>query len=245
MDATAVYSTINKAQKHTQEALVKTHAVLVKRVAWNLIGQIPAVIPIEDLIQVGMMGLLEAYKHYDPSKGASFETYASIRIRGFMLDELRHNDWIPRSVHRNARIIAVAVKNVENRLGRQASDREIAEELGLDLNEFYDLLKDSSSSQLQGFDDLGVTEDTLVGDLGRLPEPHTKVIHDDLLETLTNIIGNLPTAERMVLSLYYEQDLNLKEIGQVLGVSESRVCQIHTKATLRVKSRMLQHQSTK
>lgn len=240
MDATAVYKTINQAQQYTEEALVKTHAILVKRVARHLLGQIPAVIPIEDLIQVGMMGLLEAYKHYDPTKGASFETYASIRIRGFMLDEIRHNDWIPRSVHRNARMIAIAVKNVENRLGRQALDREIAEELGLDLNEFYDLLKDSAGSQLQGFDDLGVTDDTLVGELGRLSEPHTKVMHDDLLKTLADIIDTLPAAERMVLSLYYEQDLNLKEIGDVLGVSESRVCQIHTKATLRVKSRILQ-----
>lgn len=239
MDATAVYSTINKVQKHTQEALVKTHAILVNRVARHLLRQIPAVIPLEDLIQVGMMGLLEAYKHYDPTKGASFETYANIRIRGFMLDEIRHNDWIPRSVHRNARMVAIAVKNVENRLGRQALDRETAEELGLDLNEFYELLKDSASSQLQGFDDLGVTEDTLVGELGRLPEPHAKVMHDDLLEMLTGIIHTLPAAERMVLTLYYEQDLNLKEIGDVLGVSESRVCQIHTKATLKVKARIL------
>jgi RNA polymerase sigma factor for flagellar operon FliA len=205
-----------------------------------LLKQVPAVVPLEDLIQVGMIGLLEAYKHYDASKGASFETYATIRVRGFMLDEIRNNDWIPRSIHRNARVIALAVKNAENRLGRQVSEREIAEELGLDSHEFYELLKESASSQLQGFEDAGLTEDTMIGisEIGRLPEPHAKALQDDLLKTLTDIIHTLPPAERMVLALYYEQDLNLKEIGEVLGVSESRVCQIHTKATNHVKSKM-------
>lgn len=226
---------------YNPEALVKTHAALVKRIAYHVSGQLPLAIPLEDLIQVGMMGLLEAGKHYDASKGASFETYAGIRIRGYMLDEIRNNDWIPRSVHRNARTIALAVRNVENRLGRQASDREIASELGMDLAEFYELLKDSAASSIQGFDDLGLTDDSMQAEHGRLPEPHAKVMHDDLMQALSQIIEQLPYAERIVLSLYYEQDLHLKEIAEVLGVSESRISQILTQATLRIKSRFVQN----
>lgn len=235
MDATVAF---DKKHQQTQETLIKTHVLLVKRTARHILSQIPASVPLDDLIQVGMMGLLEASRHYDASKGASFETYAAIRIRGYMLDEIRQNDWVPRSVYRNARMIAFAVKTVENRLGRKALDREIAEELGLELNEFYELSKESASNQLQGYEDLGLSEDIMVGETGRLPEPHTKVIHDDMINTLSEIIDQLPATERMVLSLYYEQDLNLKEIGDVLSVSESRISQILSKATLRVKKKI-------
>lgn len=234
MDATAVYGRINQ---HPDETVVKKHAVMVKRIAHHLLVRLPPSVVLDDLLQAGMMGLLEAAKHYDPSKGASFETYAGIRIRGYMLDEVRRNDWVPRSVYRNGRTISAAVKCVENRLGREATDREIAEQLNISLKDYYEMLQESAGCQLQGFDDLGVSEDILSGEGEGIAEPHLMAMRDDLKEHLMAIIDNLPYKERMVLSLYYEHDLNLKEIGDVLGVSESRVSQIHTQATLRIKAR--------
>ncbi|WP_298627938.1 RNA polymerase sigma factor FliA [uncultured Legionella sp.] len=236
MDALAAYSKVNQ---QTQETLVKTHAILVKRIAHHLLGRLPHSVQLDDLIQAGMLGLLEAARHYDSSKGASFETYAGIRIRGHMLDEVRRNDWVPRSVYRNSRMISEAVKNLEHRLGREAKDTEIAVELGLPINEYHEMLQDSVSSHLYGFEDLGVTDDMLHSEGGgESTEPHVNVMHKDLMNRLTQVIDGLPHKERLVLSLYYEQDLNLKEIGEVLEVSESRVSQILSQATLRIKSRI-------
>lgn len=236
MDALAAYSKVNQ---QTQETLVKTHALMVKRIAHHLLGRLPNSVQLDDLIQAGMLGLLEAVRHYDSTKGASFETYAGIRIRGHMLDEVRRNDWVPRSVYKNARMISEAVKVVENRLGRDAKDQEIAAELKLGLDEYYAILKDSAGSQLYGFDDLGVTDDVLKSESGnRSTEPHVNALQDDMVSQLSQIIASLPKNERLVLSLYYEQDLNLKEIGAVLGVSESRVSQIHSQATLRIRARL-------
>lgn len=236
MDALAAYSKVNQ---QTQETLVKTHAILVKRIAHHLLGRLPHSVQLDDLIQAGMLGLLEAARHYDSSKGASFETYAGIRIRGHMLDEVRRNDWVPRSVYRNSRMISEAVKNLENRFGREAKDTEIAVELGIPINEYHEMLQDSASSHLYGFDDLGVTDDMLHFEGGgESTEPHINVMHKDLISRLTLVIDGLPHKERLVLSLYYEQDLNLKEIGEVLEVSESRVSQILSQATLRIKSRI-------
>ena len=236
MDALAAYSKVNQ---QTQETLVKSHAILVKRIAHHLLGRLPHSVQLDDLIQAGMLGLLEAARHYDSTKGASFETYAGIRIRGHMLDEVRRNDWVPRSVYRNSRMISEAVRNLEHRHGREAKDSEIAEELGLPINEYHDMLQDSASSHLYGFEDLGVTDDILHSEgAGESTEPHINVMHKDLMSRLTQVIDGLPHKERMVLSLYYEQDLNLKEIGEVLDVSESRVSQILSQATLRIKSRI-------
>jgi len=235
VDALAAYGKVNQ---QTQEMLVKTHALLVKRIAHHLLGRLPHSIQFDDLVQAGMLGLLEAVRHYDSTKGASFETYAGIRIRGHMLDEVRRNDWVPRSVYRNARMIADAVRTVENRLGRDAKDQEVAAELGLGLDEYYEMLKDTAGSQLYGFDDLGVTDDILKIDGEEFSEPQQNVLRDDMVNHLSQVIESLPKNERLVLSLYYEQDLNLKEIGEVLGVSESRVSQIHSQAMLRIKSRL-------
>lgn len=234
MDATAERS----PKQLAEETLVKTHALLVRRIAHHLLVRLPASVMLDDLIQAGMMGLIEAARHYDASRGASFETYAGIRIRGYMLDEIRSNDWVPRSVYRNARLIASAVKQIENRTGRHATDRETAEELDLSLSEFYELLKEAAGSQFYGFDDSGLSDDRLQGEHAGLPEPHVTVAHDDFMSHLTEIISSLPEKERLVLSLYYERDLNLKEIGDVLGVSESRISQIHTQAMLRIRSRL-------
>jgi len=156
-----------------------------------------------------------------------------------MLDEVRRNDWVPRSVYRNSRMISEAVRHLEHRLGREAKDAEVASELGLPINEYHDMLQDSASSHLYGFDDLGVTDDVLQGGEGGIStEPHVSVLHNDLMSRLTHVIDGLPHKERLVLSLYYEQDLNLKEIGDVLSVSESRISQILSQATIRIKSRL-------
>lgn len=236
MDALAAYSKVNQ---QTQEALVKTHALMVKRIAHHLLGRLPQSVQLDDLIQAGMVGLLEAVRHYDETKGASFETYAGIRIRGHMLDEVRRNDWVPRSVYRNARMIAAAVKLVENRVGRDAKDQEVAEELGISLAEYHSMLDDSAGSHLYGFDDLGVTDDVLKDEtLGSVSEPHVNALQADTTTYIAQIIDGLPKKERLVLSLYYEHDLNLKEIGDVIGVTESRVSQILSQATLRIKSRL-------
>ena len=227
--------------EQTKESLIKTHAMLVKRIAHHLSGRLPRTIQLDDLIQAGMIGLLEAVQHYDETKGASFETYASIRIRGCMLDEVRRNDWVPRSVYRNARMIAVAVHLVENRLGRDAKDQEIADELGVSLTEYHTMLNDANGAHLYGFDDLGVTDDMLLKEddsPGFSSEPHIQVAQADMQMQLTNIISRLPKNEQLVLSLYYEHDLNFKEIGEVLGVSESRISQIHSQATHRIRARL-------
>jgi len=228
----------NATNEHAHDDLIKAHVVLVKRIAFHLSGRLPRIVQIDDLIQAGMIGLIEAARNYDDSKGASFETYATIRIRGNILDEVRRNDWIPRSVYKNSRMISKAVRDIENRLGREASDTEVAKELGLDIEEYQDMLMDSNGAHLYGFDDIGVTDDTLVDNIANASEPHINVMRSDMKLHLSSVIDSLPKNERMVLSLYYEHDLNLKEIGDVLGVSESRVSQIHSLATHRVKARL-------
>lgn len=223
------------------EINVEDYAALVKRIAFHMMARMPASVQVDDLIQAGMIGLLEAAQKYDGSRGASFETYAGIRIRGAIVDEMRRGDWAPRSVHRNARRVAEAVAVVEARTGRDARDVEVAEELCMDLDEYYTILQDSSSTRLFSLEesceeddsklDQPVTSMALLG-------PSEKVQNEAMQQALAEAILKLPERERLVLSLYYEQELNLKEIGQVLEVSESRVSQIHTQATMRLRSRL-------
>jgi len=222
-----------------KEVLVRTHTLLIKRIAYHLLGRLPRSIQLEDLMQAGMVGLLEAAMRYDDSEGASFETYAGIRIRGHMLDEVRRNDCVPRSVYRNARMISEAVRKVENTLNRDAKDSDVAKELGVSLEEYHHILSDATGAHLYGFDDLGVTDDSLKSEgAAALPEPQDRVMKDDFKRQLTEIIDGLPEKERLVLSLYYEHELNLKEIGDLLDVSESRVSQLHGQATHRIRSRI-------
>jgi RNA polymerase sigma factor for flagellar operon FliA len=224
------------------DEFVKNHTSLVRRIAYHLLGRLPRNIAIDDLIQAGMVGLLEAIRLFDASKGAAFETYATIRIRGHILDEVRRNDWVPRSVYKHAREIASAVKILENRLGRDAKDHEVAEALGIRLSDYYDMLNDSNSGHLYGFDDVGITDDQLKDDALQdsaktSTEPYLNAQRADVKARLTQIIQGLPKKEHLVLSLYYEHELNLKEIGDILGIGESRVSQLHSQAMHRIRAR--------
>jgi len=219
------------------EKLVRKQAPLVKRIAHHLAARLPSHIHIDDLIQSGMLGLLEAARNYNPSKGASFETYAGIRIRGAMMDELRRGDWLPRSVHKNARRISEAIKTIEDRCGRDASDEEVAQELGMTLDQYFACLKDAMEGRLHSFEDLIEQGYDHRSDCQQ-SHPEHLAIELHFRQALSSEILNLPEKEKLVLSLYYEEELNLKEIGLVLNVSESRVSQIHSQATLRLRSRL-------
>lgn len=229
----------NRSSKIQQE-LVQEHAEMVKRIAHHLKGRLPQNVLVDDLIQVGMIGLLEAAKNFNEEKGATFETYAGIRIRGHMLDEVRRNDWVPRSVYKNARLISQAVRTIENRTGSDARDMDVAAELGVSMKDYHIMLKEVSSTHLYGFEDLGVTDDLMVFDayMNHSNEPYKQVQKEDFFKNVVQVIDKLPEKERLVLSLYYESELNLKEIGKVLEVSESRVSQIHSQAMLRIKARL-------
>jgi len=219
--------------------LIRQHAPLVKRIAHHLIARLPSNVQVDDLIQAGMMGLLEASKKYEASKGASFETYAGIRIRGSMMDEVRKGDWVPRSVHRNSRRIAEAIKVIEDREGRDAHDEEIAHELEMTLDEYFSCLKDSNGGKLFSFEELSEQGDVVSESLvGETASPYRSFQDASFKSHLANEIDTLPEREKLVLSLYYEEELNLKEIGLILEVSESRVSQIHSQAAIRLRSRM-------
>ena len=232
----------NKAQaQDSQHQLIERYAPLVKRIAYHLLARLPASVQVDDLIQAGMIGLLEASKKYDGSKGASFETYAGIRIRGALLDEVRKGDWAPRSVHRNTRMVSDAIRAIEARTGRDAKDQDVAAELQLSLEDYYGILDDTLGSRLFSFDDLlqdgehgGLSEDVSSSHSGPLHG-----LEDERFQAaLADAIAHLPERERLVLSLYYDEELNLKEIGEVLGVSESRVSQLHSQCAARLRARL-------
>ncbi len=222
-----------------KDDLVTRHAPLVKRVAYHLVGRLPASVLVEDLIQAGMLGLLDAATHYDESQGASFETYATIRVRGAMLDELRRNDWAPKSVHRKARDLAEAIHDVEMETGRDATDKEVASRMGVSLDEFHKIQHDASTSRMIGFDDKGYEETPFVERCaGEAPPPPDLLQDEQFRSRLAEAISRLPERERLVMALYYDRELNLKEIGAVLKVSESRVSQILSQSHGRLRSRL-------
>ena len=235
---------MNKAHAYVRHqdanALVERHALLVKRIGQHLMARLPSSVQLDDLVQAGMIGLLEAARNYDGSKGASFETFAGIRIRGAMIDEIRRGDWVPRSVHRNSRRISEAIDDVEQRLGRDARDQEVAEHLDVTLDEYHSMLNESACGRIIGIEDLGITEDVLGAPSDEQEDNRTfsGIANERFQDALANGISTLPEREALVLSLYYDEELNLKEIGQVLSVSESRVSQIHSQAMHRLRARM-------
>lgn len=219
--------------------LIIGYESLVIKIARHTLNRVPQSIQLDDLIQVGMIGLLEAVDNFDANQGASFETYAGIRIRGSMLDEIRKNDWAPRSVHRKARMVAQAVREIEHAHGRDARDTEIAETLEMSLEEYYKILQDNSYHKVLSFEDMGIGDESMldnVSDGG--PGILDGLQHEDVQKVVAEAIAGLPERERLVMALYYDEELNLREIGAVMGVSESRVSQIHSQAVIRLQARM-------
>lgn len=228
--------------QQNRDDLVIEYAGLVKKIAYHMIARLPASVQVDDLIQAGMIGLLDAASHYDASQGAAFETYASIRVRGSMLDELRRNDWAPKSVHRKGRDLSAAIQRVEMRTGQDASDREVAEEMGVSLDEYHKILLDSKNCQISSFDLLNSADDDSRDHFANdMPDPTKQLMDMEFQKGLIAEIDALPEREKLIMSLYYESDLNLKEIGLVIGVSESRVSQLMSQAHGRLRARMQSH----
>ena len=209
---------------------VAEYAQLVKRLAYQLAARLPSSVEVDDLVQAGMMGLLDALSCYDESHGAQFETYATQRIRGAMLDELREVDWVPRSVRKNARDIEHAIHRLEQELGKPPSEQQIADKMEISLSEYQEMLADARGHQLVHYEDFENEDGESVA---------FQLLQEEGMRTsLVQAITELPEREKLVMAMYYQEDLNLKEIGSVLGVSESRVCQLHSQAIIRLRSKM-------
>ncbi|WP_413701319.1 RNA polymerase sigma factor FliA [Psychromonas sp. KJ10-10] len=217
--------------------LIEKHTELVQKIAYHLMVRLPPNVLVDDLIQSGMIGLLEVARNFDATKGASFETFAGIRIRGAMLDEMRRGDWVPRSVHKNSRSIANAIAEVEKITGRDAKEAEIAKQLSLTLPEYHHMLRDVNCAKLVAYEDLATSEEGLCSEPASHDMTFNEVSESQFASKLVEMIKELPEREALVLSLYYDEELNLKEIGMVLDVSESRVSQIHSQALHRLKAK--------
>ena len=221
--------------------LAREFLPMVKRIAYHMMTRLPASVEVDDLIQAGLMGLMDAVDRYDSEQGACFETYATQRVRGAMLDELREADWASRNVRRAGRQIENAVHLLQQRHQRPPSEQEIAEEMGMDIHAYYDLLNDARGAQLVFYEDLHeadgddflerFADTTNQGPLDIIASRHFK-------KALAGAVGILPEREKQLMGMYYEQEMNFKEIGAVLGVSESRVCQLHSQAIARLRSRL-------
>lgn len=228
-----------KRDPGSEDALLRQHVPLVKRIAYHLAARLPPSVVLDDLFQAGMIGLLEAARHYDAGQGASFETYAGIRIRGAMLDELRRNDWAPKSVHRKARELTEAVRQIENQTSRDARDDEIASVLGIALDEYYKILQDVALAKCFSLDDFTIDGELhLDAAVDRTSGPAERLQAEQLRTQLVRAIANLPEREALVVTLYYDAELNLREIGEVLGVSESRISQLLNQALVRLRARL-------
>ena len=235
MNGHAMYAEVENLGESDQ---IVRHASLVKRIAYHLLNRLPPTVQIDDLIQAGMVGLLEAASNFNPDMGASFETFAGIRIRGSMIDEIRRSDWTPRSVHRKFRSVTDAIRKIENDTGEDAKDADVAAALGISLSDYHQILIDSSSSRIYSIDTM---EDNMQD--AAIPNssentPDESFISAEYRQQLTESIRLLPEKEQLVMSLYYDDELNFREIGEILDVTESRICQLHGQALLRVKARM-------
>jgi len=228
--------------------LVIQYAPLVKRIAYHLMAKLPASVQVEDIIQNGMLGLMDAINRYEEGLGAQFETYAVQRIRGAMLDGLRENDWLPRSLRRDMRRIETAVSALEQRYGRQPTEKELADSLGMTLADYQKMLQEARGYQLVYFEDFTDNEedDFVERNLaGNEADPLETLLNKNMRDVLVRAIQDLPEREKLVMGLYYEEELNLREIGEILGVSESRVCQLHSQAVARLRSRIRQGKDRK
>lgn len=224
-----------------KNSLWKRYVPLVRHEALRLQVRLPASVELDDLLQAGGIGLLNAVERFDSMQGTAFTTYAVQRIRGAMLDELRSRDWAPRSVRRNAREVTQTIRKLEQELGRPASEQEVAKELKINLIEYRQILLDTNNSQLFSYDEWheihGESCEPVVEE-GHETNPLQQLLEGDLRQRVIDVIESLPEREKMVLTLYYQEELNLKEIGAVLNVGESRVSQLHSQAIKRLKARL-------
>ena len=230
-----------------REDIIVEYAPLIKYIAQKIAARLPANIELDDLISSGVIGLMDAIEKYDPSRDNKFKTYAEFRIRGAILDELRAQDWVPRSVREKAKMLERAFAKIEHERGRPATDEEVCEELKVSQDEYHELLNQVRSVSLLSYDDLnnlskGDRRSVLgLSENGKSPTPFSEVNVAHLKRMIADSIKDLPEKQRLVLSLYYYEDLNLKEIGKVLDVTESRVSQLHTQAILRLRSKLKGH----
>ncbi|CAH0300676.1 RNA polymerase sigma factor FliA [Massilia sp. Bi118] len=231
-----MYTAKGKADKNH---LLTEHAPLVKRLAHQMKAKLPPSVEVDDLVQAGMIGLLDAISRYEENHGAQFETYAVLRIRGAMLDELRSSDWLPRSTRQNMRKVEQAMSALQQQLGRPPSESEIAKNLKLSLADYQEMLGDSGGHQLVYYEDFH-DEDGNDSWLDRYAvdddDPLRALLETDFRQAVIDAIDNLPPREKILMGLYYEEELNLKEIGAVMGVSESRVSQLHSQAVGRLRT---------
>jgi len=225
-----------------RDQLVQRFVPLVKRIAYHLMARLPANVQFEDLVQNGMIGLLDALDRFEEGFGAQFETYATQRVRGAMLDGLRENDWLPRNLRRELRRIEGAINALEHTHGRAPSERELAELLGVSLAEYQKTLQEARGHQLIYFDDFAGEgdEDFLERHFTDNDADPSCILEDkNIKDLLIKAIDRLPEREKLMMALYYEQELNLREIGEVMGVTESRICQLHTQAISRLRSQFI------
>lgn len=231
----------NASGLNDKEQCLREYAHLVKRIAHQMMTRLPSSVQIDDIIQAGMIGLLDAASRYDELRGAQFETYASQRIRGSMLDELRSADWLPRGLRRDVRKIEASISFLQQKLGRSPSESEISEQMGLPLAEYQLLLQNSRGAQLLYYEDFHDKdqEDFFERfEFGNDADPMELLQDERFKAELAHAIEILPERERMMMGMIYEQEMNLSEVGEVLGVSESRVSQLHSQAVARLRSRM-------
>ena len=233
--------------QHVRDRLILTYAPLVKYVAGRLGSGLPAHVDENDLVSYGLLGLIGAIERFDPGRDIKFETYAIARIKGSIIDELRALDWVPRSVRSRARDIERAIGELERKLHRAPTDDEISEKLGVTTEELNESLSEIGRSSIAALDELWTISSGGGGDQVALidtiedtqgPEPQSELAQTELKEALGEAIARLPEREKLVVTLYYYEELTLREIGEVLGVTESRVSQLHTKAILRLKARL-------
>ncbi|MCA9483492.1 MAG: FliA/WhiG family RNA polymerase sigma factor [Nitrospina sp.] len=231
--------------KENTDQIVQEYAPMIKYVANRIALRLPPHIEVDDLISVGVLGLIDAIEKYDPTRGAKFKTYAEFRVRGSILDELRSLDWVPRSVRQKASEMDQASQRLTGKLGRPPEDEELAEELGVSLDDFFTTLNDTRSMPMLSLDDLGISKDSgeqqsLLDCLAGKSEadPQMQLRLTELKQIIAKAIDTLPEKERLMISLYYYEELTMKEIGEVLGITESRVSQIHSKAVFRLRTKL-------
>jgi RNA polymerase sigma factor for flagellar operon FliA len=229
-----------------RDALIRQYSPLVRRLAHHMMAKLPASVQVDDLIQVGLIGLSEALTRFEASQGVQFETFATQRIRGAMIDDLRENDWMSRGSRKSQKEIEGALRRLEHRLGRSPSETEIAAELGMSLADYQSLLNKVRGTQLVYLEDMAggsEGEDSFLDRhiLDNDSDPMQLLSNQRLRQSLVEAIKVLPEREQYIMSMYYENDMNLKEIAAVLGITESRVCQLHSQSIARLRSKMRAH----